>query len=289
MNNSTFLNLIFGCLNKTVVLLVLVLVLPLGLYADGTKQVMPSASASVEPVNGTALYFTRDLRGPFIDAPQANRLHFTIANAATENLYFAVKSLQRNAGANNPLINAATYYRIYNQAGVLVEGVNAAGVQVGGLSGRLDNGAGGNPVSGDPGYIDNYAQAFEGPNGLNGVTTGYSPLVFNPTTSGDFYIEFYISADGGATSVDFNGAGSNTPVVFFFPYFDLTVGTATTAIPGRLWSEKWSLIGYRLEDVNDNADGVNDPGLVPNPTLEASVEGEFFAYTDDQVIMDLDH
>ncbi|MEO9952738.1 MAG: SdrD B-like domain-containing protein, partial [Nonlabens sp.] len=287
MSNSTFLNVFFSFINKTLLLFVIILMLPLGLYADGTKQVMPSAS-NVEPVNGTALYFTRDLRGPYIDAPQANRLHFTIANAATENLYFGVKALQRNTGTNNQLINAATYYRIYNQAGVLVEGVNPAGVQVGSLSGRLDNGAGANPAVGDPGYIDNYAEAFEGPNGIGGVTNGYNPLVFNPVTAGDFYIEFYISGDGGATSFDFNGAGSDTPVVFFFPYFDLTVGTTTTPILGRLWSEKWSFIGYRQEDVNDIADGNDSPDLVPNPTLEASVEGEFYAYTDDEVIVELD-
>ncbi|PPK97185.1 SdrD B-like protein, partial [Nonlabens xylanidelens] len=287
MSNSAFFKILFSFINKTLLVSVIILMMPLGLYADGTKQVMPSAS-NVEPINGTALYFTRDIRGPYIGAPKSNRMHFTIANAATENLYFGVKSLQRNAGTNNQLINSVTYYRIYNQAGVLVEGVNPAGVQVGALSGRLDNGAGANPGIGDPGYIDNYTEAFEGPNGIGGVTSGYNPLVFNPATAGDFYIEFYISVDDGATSFDFNGPGSDTPVVFFFPYFDLTVGTTTTPILGRLWSDKWSFIGYRQEDVNDIADGVDSPDLVPNPTLEASVEGVFYAYTDDEVIVELD-
>ncbi|PQJ13861.1 hypothetical protein [Nonlabens xylanidelens] len=215
MSNSAFFKILFSFINKTLLVSVIILMMPLGLYADGTKQVMPSAS-NVEPINGTALYFTRDIRGPYIGAPKSNRMHFTIANAATENLYFGVKSLQRNAGTNNQLINSVTYYRIYNQAGVLVEGVNPAGVQVGALSGRLDNGAGANPGIGDPGYIDNYTEAFEGPNGIGGVTSGYNPLVFNPATAGDFYIEFYISVDDGATSFDFNGPGSDTPVVFFF-------------------------------------------------------------------------
>ncbi|WP_042279762.1 DUF7507 domain-containing protein, partial [Nonlabens tegetincola] len=266
--------------NIIYVLLLLFILNPSSVFADGTKQLMPSATG-VEPANGTALYITRGQFGPYVNAPNSSRLRFTIANAATENLYFGVFSRQRLDASNHPELGAFTYYRIYDQSGTLVEGVNPAGVQVGTLSGRFDDGAGANPIAGDAGFVSNYTEAFNGPNGVGGVTNGYNPYVFNPTTAGNYYIEFYISTDGGATPFTF---GNGDPAIFFFPYFDFTVGSTASAIPGRIWSDKWSLIGYQ----NQDADGDIGTPNVPNPTLDASVEGEFYAYTDDQVIVKVD-
>ncbi|MGJ8716551.1 MAG: hypothetical protein ACSHXG_15740, partial [Maribacter stanieri] len=237
--------------------------------ADGTKQVTPSATG-VEPANGTALYITNTVRGPYFGAPNSNRIRFTISDNANENLYFGLHSLQRLAGSNNPALGQFTYYRIYNDANVLQQ------------QGVFDDGAGNNPATGDDGYIATYLEAFNGPNGIGGITNGYSPFIFNPTTDGDFYIELYISTDGGATPFVFGGGNQ---VSFYAPYFDFTVGTvAAGPILGRIWSEKWSFIGYLFEDAD------NDPVTpdVSNPSLDASVVGEYFAYTDDGVIIKVD-
>lgn len=68
------------------------------------------------------------------------------------------------------------------------------------------------------------------------------------------------------------------------PYFDFTVGTIAGPILGRVWSDKWSFIAYLFDDADGNA-GTAD---VPTPSLDASVEGEFFAFTDDGVIVKVD-
>ncbi len=82
-----------------------------------------------------------------------------------------------------------------------------------------------------PGRIDNHTQAISGPNVLNAA--GYNPLFFDPTMTGDYYIEFN---DGNSTTYstgDFN-----------FTYFDITVVDTTGAFterPGRLWSREWQI------------------------------------------------
>ncbi|MBF4984548.1 hypothetical protein FNJ87_09490, partial [Nonlabens mediterrranea] len=114
------------------------------------------------------------------------------------------------------------------------------------------------------------------------IQMDYNPFVFDPTTDGDFYIEIYVSTDGGVTPFVFN---SGNELNFFMPYFDFTVGTATSGpILGRVWSDKWSFIAYLFDDADENA-GTAD---VPTPSLDASVEGEFFAFTNDGVIVKVD-
>uniref|UniRef100_UPI0029392F1A beta strand repeat-containing protein n=1 Tax=Nonlabens xiamenensis TaxID=2341043 RepID=UPI0029392F1A len=293
----------FNCISRLstissyISILVFLLAFPLLASADGTRQASPAADPNnpSEPNNGTALYMRRGEVGAYINAPNENRLRFTIADATIENLYFGLQVRQRNAAANNPIVNASYYYGIYDESGTLVAG-RAPGVgPVGGLSGRFDNGAGANPTAASPGYTDGYLPAYNGPNGVDGTTNGYVPLIFDPTTNGDFYIEFYASVDGGASALTFvDGAGNTFPPVLFVPYFDFTVvntAPATpTAILGRVWSEKWSFIAYELDDVPDTtgAGGTNNPSIVPNPSLNASVEGTYFAFTDDGVIVQVD-
>ncbi|PSG89904.1 hypothetical protein C7H61_08880, partial [Mesoflavibacter zeaxanthinifaciens subsp. sabulilitoris] len=225
--------------------------------ADGTKQVMPNST------NGTAIYIRTDAGnvGPYLGAPETERLYFTIADASVENLYFGVQARIRNsyAGGNNPLLTNF-YYRIFNAAGVPQTPATLF----------TNNGTA-------VGYIPNYASAVAGPNIGGATPAGYNPITFNPSANGDYYIELYSSNDGGATAVNTAPGGIN-----FLPYFDFTVSDASNnQVEGRIWSRKWSFITYRVEDADNNATTPN----VPNPSDVASFEGDFYAYTDDQVIV----
>lgn len=115
------------------------------LYADGTKQVTPSATG-VEPTNGTALYITNNIRGSYFNAPNSNRIRFTIVDNANENFYFGLNSLQRLEALNNPAIGRFTYYRIFDESNMLVQ------------QGRFNDGSANNinPTPGDSGYIATY-------------------------------------------------------------------------------------------------------------------------------------
>ncbi|WP_452223842.1 hypothetical protein, partial [Lacinutrix chionoecetis] len=244
-------------------------------FADGTKQVMPNQT------NGTALYIVTDplpgspATGPYLGGTESQRIYFTIADATQENLYFGVQARVRNAfaGGNNNL-STNFYYQIFDAAG------NPQTAPI-----LFTN------TNGSAGFINTYSQAVNGPN-IGGVTNGYSPITFDPSANGDYYIALYGSNDGGATAAtndqtfpydpnDLNG-------YHFLPYFDLTVGNVSDAADpvkeGRIWSRKWSFITYRVEDADSNAGTPN----VPNPNSAASFEGNFFAYTDDQVILEVD-
>ncbi len=91
------------------------------------------------------------------------------------------------------------------------------------------------PTSG-AGYIDNYQEAVNGPEGvyLNGTQTssddGYTPVVYTATTTGNHYIGFSSS--------------------IYLDYFDVTVTDASDNVvvnadqpnksAGRIWSYKWN-------------------------------------------------
>ena len=226
-------------------------------YADGTKQVMPNAT------NGTAIYIRAQTgTGPYLGAVESSRLYFSIGDASVENLYFGVQARVRNSfsGGNNQLLNNF-YYRIYNAAGVAQTPATLF----------TNNGTAN-------GYIPNYASAIAGPNIGGATPTGYNPITFNPTANGDYYISLYASNDGGASATTNNASGG----IAFLPYFDFTVSDpANNQVEGRIWSRKWDFITYLVEDADGNGGTPN----VPNPTGAASFEGDFFAYTDDDIIV----
>lgn len=210
-------------------------------FAEGTPQVSPTNS-----VNGAALLSAPDLgAGPYRNAADKNRLRFTISNNATENLYFGF--MPRTYENNTTTLKTNVFYRIYNAANVLVAGPTAI------------------PTTNTTGFISTYARAVAGPNIGGATPAGYTPFVFNPTTSGDFYIELYSSNDGGATA-DNTVAGRVT-----FPFFDLTVATTSNVkFPGRIWSREWSFVTTDITSSN-----------FPNQ-LASSFTGDFYAYTPEQ-------
>jgi hypothetical protein len=115
--------------------------------------------------------------------------------------------------------------------------------------------------------ISTYAQAVAGPNIGGLVPSGYSPRIFDPTADGEYFIELYVSADAGATAT----AGQQT----VFTLFDFTVATAANVkSPGRIYSQAWSFITY---------DPATNAGQIAN-----SLDGDFYAYTQDSTTVKLD-
>ena len=222
-----------------IIALLLFLCYSKSIHAEGTAQVMPTAT------NGTALHVFPGLGfGTYRGAQTENRLKITILNNGTENIYFGFNPRQRN-----PNIAAATnaFYRIIDPSGAVV--VPATPV----------------PTAGN-GFIGTYNQAVAGPNIAGTAPAGYTPILYNPTLNGDYYIELYRSNDGGAT-VDFTNNGE-----VFFSFFDITVAqTNGTRFGGRLNSQKWNFITY-------------DPATV-TPGIGSSFEGDYYAYTEDSSIV----
>lgn len=142
-------------------------------FAEGTPTLSPN------PANITAVLSAPDLQsGSYYNCGEDNRIYFNIGNSSSENLYFGFDWRGYSVGAPARLSNL--YYRIKNPSGTVVQ------------SGLWNN------TLGSAGSIDNHAKALIGPN-IGGVTTGYAPLVFDPTTTGEHWIEFYRSNDGGVT------------------------------------------------------------------------------------------
>jgi hypothetical protein len=208
-------------------------------YAEGTATISPSSAnitaLAIIPSGGS---------GSYLGCSQDNRIYFNIANNATENLYFGFNWRNYSAPGVNPTI-ANMYIKIFNPSGVQVSGPT-----------QLNNtGAG---------FISTYAQAVAGPNVAGSTPTGYTPLSFDPTVNGDYWVEIYRSNDGGVTQAP-------TTTWSLAPYFDLTVATATgVRSSGRIHSDKWGWVAVDATFVS---------------SALASSEASVFAYTTDQTIL----
>lgn len=142
-------------------------------FAEGTPTISPNAA------NITAVLSAPDLQsGSYFNCGEDNRIYFNIGNSTSENLYFGFDWRGYSVGIPARLSNL--YYRIKNPSGTVVQ------------SGLWNN------TLGSAGSIDTHAKALIGPN-IGSVTTGYTPLVFDPTVTGEHWIEFYRSNDGGVT------------------------------------------------------------------------------------------
>lgn len=213
--------------------------------AEGTPQVSPNGGTGGAI---TSLLIAPDLlSGPYYGAGEDNRLKFNISDNVNENLYFGFDFRNYVVGATTRLTNV--YWRVLDPSATVVASGNW------------------NSVLGTPGSIDSYAQAANGPN-IGGVTTGYSPLVFNPTTNGEFWMEIYRSSDGGLTPDILSTQRAHAPL------FDLTVADNSGAFAkknGRVYSDKWSLYAVSPASYGNLVVANSDPIL--------------YAYTTDQTIV----
>ncbi|MES2864940.1 MAG: DUF11 domain-containing protein, partial [Bacteroidota bacterium] len=216
----------------------------LSVFAEGTPTLSPNAN------NITAVLSAPDLsNGSYFNAPEDNRIYFNIANASTENLYFGFD--WREYATGNPSRVNNLYYRIRRPDGTVA--VTALW----------------NSANGVAGSIDSHEKALAGPN-IGSVTTGYTPLIFDPTVSGEHWIEIYRSNDGGVTALTTSADRAVGAL------FDMTVANNSGSFgkkSGRLHSDKWGFVAVSSTYGN---------------TTTATSESNFYAYTDDKVVLFID-
>ncbi|WP_396192289.1 Ig-like domain-containing protein, partial [Flavobacterium sp.] len=232
---------------KRLLLILFFALMSLNMFAEGTPTVSPN------PTNITALLSAPDLlSGPYFNAPEDNRVKFTITNNATQNLYFGFDFRQYAAGSPVRLNNV--YWRIRRSSDLAV----VAGPTL------WDSAAG------TVGSIDTHAQALAGPNIEGSLPTGYLPIIFDPTQDGEYFIEIYRSNDLGVTAR--TGAADRANAALF----DLTVANnfaPYTRFNGRVNSDKWGFVA--LSSTYGNS-------------VTANAEPVLFGYTNDQTIVRLD-
>lgn len=135
------------------------------------------------------------------------RLNIRISNHNTENIYIGFGNAVSYFDTN--YIVHSVRYQIKDPAGNNVSGFSLRDIP---------------DAPGEPGYIQYRGSANSGPNINNTNPSGYTPLVLDPQLNGDYFIEFSFSNEE-----------------FEFNYFDVTVASGTTPLPGRLWSKSWQL------------------------------------------------
>ncbi len=203
-------------------------------YAEGTKQLTTDTSQ----VTSMYIWPSRGW-GPYFGGGEDDKLRFCISDHTTENFYFGAQFQFRGSATNLTDV----HYRILDETGAVVAGPAQF------------------PTSGN-GWIDNFSQSINGPN-INGTTTGYDPITFDPTANGEYHIEIYRSTN--------NGASQTSTVGFIAPIYDFTVAGSTT-IEGRIYCRAWSILATTPTD--------NFQGQFIQP-----VDPVFFTYTPDSLIM----
>jgi len=118
----------------------------------------------------------------------------------------------------------------------------------------------------DNGEITSYAQAINGPN-INGVTTGYTPITFDPSVVGEYWIEIFRGTDVNTPSITASDRGT-------LPLFDFTVASGPIAtaskIDGRVYCDKWGMVAMTSANVINAL---------------ANASPSFYAYTADQCLV----
>lgn len=134
------------------------------LKAEGTKQIMPTASSA-----GELQIMTSFSSFAQVGCGVNDRLHIYIKTVG-EKICFGFGTTMNNAGATISGCN----YQLRNPAGAVVMSSSPI------------------PTSG-AGYISTHDQAVIGPNNLTGNAGGYTALTHTATMTGDYYIEFQYS------------------------------------------------------------------------------------------------
>ena len=170
-------------------------------FGEGTGQLnpplipittVPMATAPVARCNATRLtqlviwnegatgnsYTYQTLTNGIAQNVHEKRLQFHVENSTTEMVYIGLRA---EAGYE------ALHYRIVDPLGNIV--VNSTPF----------------PTAGNNGYIADYARAAYGPNGTRRAndaavgTNGYTPIIFDPTMTGDYWIEFNVGLTANTT------------------------------------------------------------------------------------------
>ncbi|MCU4157655.1 tandem-95 repeat protein [Carboxylicivirga sp. A043] len=217
-------------------LLLLVLFLPLmGAAQEGTKQFMPNSTDRLwlEIYRSDNKYFATQ------SASDKEKLYIYLN--AGEKMHFGMKMASYSEGNS-----ARTSIRIKDENGNVV------------FSERRF------PSSGT-GYISSYNEAVKGPEGviLNGSTIsnadGYTPYVYEATSTGNHYIEFETWRYDYGTSGNYRRKRR-----FAMDFFDVTVTDASNNVitnpgepnvsAGRLWSKGWAFTTTSYTDYPVKAD-----------------------------------
>lgn len=208
-------------------------------WADGTRQLWPNTAAegaapnpkagiadnqcflalgSREGGNGESRPFARYQHSSSKASCSAeNRLYFRLKDGEKVCLGFGGYMPNGGSATSTPTNGTWTVkYRISKDEAVVYSEQNL-------------------PSSGN-GFISTYAQAYYGPNILDGNSTrGYSPIVLTAAElggAGDYYLEFDIGCDFGVA----------TGQPFDISLFDITVVDGSNeAKSGRVWSKAWGL------------------------------------------------
>ena len=197
-------------MKSTIATALILFTFPAFLFAEGTKQLRKTSSEK----SSIQLYDRSDGTGPLrkfatYEADSNERLYFTILDFRTEVVMVGFKMDQ---------YKDSIYFRIKDSQGNIVSAPRKL------------------PKAG-AGYISNYTNAINGPNHPPEINAplGYAPLLFHPTSNGDFYIEFNVGHPTTINPVD------SLKIKHIFDFFDLTVIDKNnhSAIEGRVWSRAW--------------------------------------------------
>ena len=240
-------------------------------FADGTKQFMPNANTEADPQpkgqcylalgsreggSGPSRAFAR-YNGDGTSCGENDRLYIRIDDCTKEKIYFGIGGVLYNESENN--WTQGKYKDPNNTHEPLKYRLRQCAKDDGDLSTTVDNGLseaereGDDPViplngegslpttfmgynlptSGNPGYINDYQEAYYGPKAVD-ATNGYNAIEITVPRNGLYYLEFYLGHDIGS-------GDPNKPVDF--KYFDVSVVNTTTnkQVDGRIYSRSWGL------------------------------------------------
>lgn len=183
-----------------VMFLLIMVVITINNFAEGTRNIMPTSS-NIGRLNFEPSFTNFAMYGCLA----TERLNIHIANAGEIIYYGFGKVFDATQVQIYDLV-----YRIKDPNGNIVVAQSSI------------------PSSGT-GYIATHAKAYAGPNNIN--TAGYTPLSYTTVTTGDYYIEFYYNYN--------NTIGDRRELEFFDITVVDTSGTSNQVKDGRVWSKEW--------------------------------------------------
>ncbi len=235
-------------IQKTLMLLVAIFAMCSIAFAEGTKQMTPTASDTALLVINQGAY------GSFasVGGPLDSRLHFRLGDPSQEQVYFGWSNgFADTDDVDDPTAIVDYYYRVLDPNGNVVQAwtlIDAASAN-----------------------LNSFAQVTAGPSAIAGAA-GYTALSFVPAAGavgGDYYVE--ISTTNNGT----NGIG------FLIPRFDITIATRNatpTELSGRVFSKNWALASPPTKD----------SGSSPYGQFDRPFRGVFYVYNPEGFVSKVD-